>query len=128
METIRVVKSDFSAFALLKKTYRIVVNTTFREYVYEIRVGTTFKIVGGFKRKQFWLNRYTLPFIFAIYNYICVPLITVFLVFSYPIYMYFEGAVNFYKNRACITNVRYFTWVTLMALIGCLSYIGYHAI
>lgn len=105
---------QFRLFAIVKKT------ATGR-YYYLIRSNTAIwsewqQLYSGKKVKA--LNKYTLPIICVLFNVIVLPIfyITWIGVIEW-IYQYFDGMRNFVRNTAWYQNVRYFTWVTMLALV-----------
>jgi hypothetical protein len=106
---------QFRLFAIIKKTAT-------GKYFYLIRSnkaawGEWQQIYAGKKTKV--LNKYTLPVICILFNVIVLPVVYIVWVGVLEwIYRYFDGMRNFIRNAAWYQNVRYFTWMTLVALVA----------
>lgn len=105
---------QFDLFAIAKKTNK-------GKYFYLIRSSERFwgkwqLIYSGKKTKV--LNKYTLPIAWALFNFIALPVILIAWWGAFElVYDYFDGMKNFIRNKALYNNVRYFTWVTLIAFV-----------
>lgn len=103
---------QFDLFAIAKKT-------TTGKYFYLIRSSKKFwdkwqLVYSGRKLKI--LNKYTLPIICVLFNIIVLPIIIIaWHGVIVLVYNYFDGMKNFIADKAWYNNVRYFTWVTLIA-------------
>ena len=70
------------------------------------------------KSKSIVLNKYTLSFLGSLYTLlvctVAYPIMAVYI----PIYMYFDGARNFIRDRAWAQNERYFNWCNMFIIAG----------
>lgn len=73
-------------------------------------------------KKTNLLNKYTLPILMIIYNFLMFVGIIPFSVFVLPFIFYFNGCRNFVRNGALCDNVRFFNWanVAIIIILTCL--------
>lgn len=106
---------QYDLFAVAKSTHT-------GKYGYFIssskRFWSDWQVIYKGKKKQKLFNKYTLPIIWALFNFIVLPFIIIIWYGALEwVFSYFDGMKNFIRNKAWVNNVRYFTWVTMIALI-----------
>lgn len=69
------------------------------------------------------LNKYTLSFLGVIYSLLKYLVFLPGIFILYPVINYINGCKNFLKNRANITDVRFFNWVNILAMLALLGFV-----
>lgn len=91
-------------------------------HLYYIRsykaIQRTIMIYKG-KSKPFLLNRYTLTLMALLVNSVGMILLAI----IYPVISYINGAKNFITDSFCCNDVRFFSYVNFIGLMGILGYL-----
>lgn len=75
------------------------------------------------KTKSKSLNKYTMFIVGLFYTIYVYTLKWPIAIVSTPLFMYFDGCINFIKNRAWQNNVRFFNLMNIIILILLIIYI-----
>jgi hypothetical protein len=70
------------------------------------------------KTKSTLLNKYSLSMLGVLYTALMCIVFYPLLLIAYPLYSYFDGAINFIKNGAWVTNVRFFNWCNIFIMFS----------